>query len=261
MSILSIDLHSSKSTIRLLFHFENVTYETLDDIYCSKFSTGCNPHVLGWWPQPCDSSLQLDVGCPVIACAIPDAMLLPTYECFAEEVHEPDYDGLACPKYALRDSNPASWLAKEQKSRVCIGDRRLLLLNDEAWRCHTYTQALSQVGGCRNGGQQLVARRLWCTDHQLGCLVWWLNPAGSHERYTPKQLLSLHRKVQLAGCSLGYRLYFCVSKPSFGSRLHEVETCSRLTNGSCAMSLNSNHVVLSTMPNVFDDVDLPTVDV
>ena len=41
------------------------------------------------------------------------------------------------------------------------------------------------MGGCRNGGQQLVAGRLWCTDHQLGCLVWWLNPACSHERYTP----------------------------------------------------------------------------
>jgi hypothetical protein len=121
ISILSIDLHSSKSTIRLLFHFENVTHETLDDIYCSKFSTGCNPHVLGWRPQPCDSSLQLDVGCPVvIACAIPDAMLLPTDECFAEEVHEPNYDGLACPKYALWDSNPGSWLAKEQKSRLCF---------------------------------------------------------------------------------------------------------------------------------------------
>jgi hypothetical protein len=43
--------------------------------------------------------------------------------------------------------------------------------------------------------------------------------------------------------------------------LHEAETCSLLTNGSCAMSLNSNHVMLSTMPNVFADVGLPTVDV
>jgi hypothetical protein len=40
-----------------------------------------------------------------------------------------------------------------------------------------------------------------------------------------------------------------------------VETGSRLTNGSCAMSLNSNHVVLNTMPNVIVDVGLPTVDV
>jgi hypothetical protein len=51
-------------------------------------------------------SLQLDFGCPVvIAAAIPDAMLLPTDECFAQEVPEPVYDGLTCPKYALWDSN------------------------------------------------------------------------------------------------------------------------------------------------------------
>jgi hypothetical protein len=72
-------------------------------------------------------------------------------------------------------------------------------------------------------------------------LVWWLNPACSHERYTPKSLLTLHRKGQLAGCSLGYRLYVFVSKPSSGRRLHEAETGSRLTNGYCAMSINSNH--------------------
>jgi hypothetical protein len=102
MSILSIDLHSSKSTIRLSFHFQNVPYESLDDIYCSKFSTGCNPHMLGWRPQPCISSRQLDVGCPVvIVAAIPVAMLLPTDECFAQEVPEHVYDGLTCPKYAL----------------------------------------------------------------------------------------------------------------------------------------------------------------
>jgi hypothetical protein len=98
MSILCIDLHNSKSTIRLSFYFQNVTYESLDDIYCSKFSTGCNPHVLGSRPQPWVSSLQLDVGCPVvIAAAIPD----PTDECFAQGVPEPEYDDLTCPKYAL----------------------------------------------------------------------------------------------------------------------------------------------------------------
>jgi hypothetical protein len=59
--------------------------------------------------------------------------------------------------------------------------------------------------------------------------------------HTTKPLLSLHRKEQLAGCSLGYRLYFCVFKPSSGRRLHEAETGSRLTNGSCTMSVNSNH--------------------
>ena len=67
------------------------------------------------------SSLQLDVGCPVvIAAAIPNAMLLPTDECFAQEVPEPVYDGLTCPKYALWDSNPGSWLAKEQQSRFAL---------------------------------------------------------------------------------------------------------------------------------------------
>jgi hypothetical protein len=41
----------------------------------------------------------------------------------------------------------------------------------------------------------------------------------------------------------------------------EAETGSRLTNGSCTMSLNSNNVVLNIMPNVIIDVGLPTVDV
>jgi hypothetical protein len=58
--------------------------------------------------------------------AIPDAMLLLTDECFAQEVPEHVYDGLTCPKYALWDSKPASWLAKEQKSRLRFGGRRLL---------------------------------------------------------------------------------------------------------------------------------------
>ena len=78
----------------------------------------------------------------MIAGVIPDAMLLPTDECVAHEVPEPEYDGLACPKYALCDLNPGSWLAKEQRSRVRFVGRRLLLLNDEAWRCHLYTQVL-----------------------------------------------------------------------------------------------------------------------
>ena len=77
----------------------------------------------------------------MIAAAIPDAMLLPTDECFAQEVPELVYNGLTCPKYAIWDSNSGSWLAKKQKSRLRFGGRRLLLLNDEALRCHPYTQA------------------------------------------------------------------------------------------------------------------------
>ena len=92
----------------------------------------------------------------MIAAAIPDA----TDECFAHEVPESAYDGLTCPKYTLWDSNPGSWLVKEQKSRLRFGGRWLLLLNDEPWRFHPFTQSLLLVGGCRNGRQQLVARRL-----------------------------------------------------------------------------------------------------
>jgi hypothetical protein len=57
-------------------------------------------------------------------------MLLPTDECFAHEVPEPVYDGLTCPKYALWDSNPGSWLAKEQKSRLRFGGRQQLSQQD-----------------------------------------------------------------------------------------------------------------------------------
>ena len=76
----------------------------------------------------------------MIAAAIPDAMLPPTDKCFVQEVPEYVYDGLTCPKYALWDSNPGSWLTMEQKSWLRFGGRRLLFLNDEAWRCHPYTQ-------------------------------------------------------------------------------------------------------------------------
>ena len=82
----------------------------------------------------------------MIAAAIPDAMMVPTDECFAQEIPEPVYDGLTCLKYALWDSNPGSWLVKEQKSRLRFGGRRFLLLNDEAWRCHPYYIGLVASG-------------------------------------------------------------------------------------------------------------------
>ena len=77
----------------------------------------------------------------MIAAAIPDVMLLLTDEWLEQEVPEHAYDGLTCPKYALWDSNLGSWLVKEHKSRLPFGGRRLLVLNDEAWRC-PYTKAL-----------------------------------------------------------------------------------------------------------------------
>jgi hypothetical protein len=57
------------------------------------------------------------------------------------------------------------------------------------------------------------------------------------------------------------QVVFLCLQTLIGRRLHEAETASRLTKGSCVMSLNSNHVMLSTMPNVIVDVGLPTVDV
>jgi hypothetical protein len=63
--------------INFLRHIVRYTDTSLDDIYCSKFSTRCNnPHVLGWRPQPCVSSLQLDVGCPVVIAVPPWKLLL-----------------------------------------------------------------------------------------------------------------------------------------------------------------------------------------
>jgi hypothetical protein len=166
MSILSIDLHTSKSTIRLSFHFQNVTYESLDDICCSKFSTGCNSHVLGWRPQSCVSSLQLDVGCLSLAGHEPGfeshraylGHVRPSYTCSGtscakirqleaalhrewQQLSQHDIRRLTG---GLRHRIEAVIQAREsceRKSQLRFGGRRLLLLNDEAWRCHPYAQA------------------------------------------------------------------------------------------------------------------------
>ena len=75
----------------------------------------------------------------MIAAAILDAILIPTDEGFAQEYV---YDDPACPNYALLDSNPGSWLAKEHMSPLRFGRKRLLLLVDEAWRYTPYPDAL-----------------------------------------------------------------------------------------------------------------------
>ena len=79
----------------------------------------------------------------MITTAIPDAMLLPTDECFAKEVPEPVYDGLTqhVPNmlYGIK-IRAYGW--PRNKSRLRFGGRPLLLLNDEARRCHPYIQAL-----------------------------------------------------------------------------------------------------------------------
>jgi len=80
------------------FHLENVNFESLNDIYDSKFSIEWNRHVLGWRPQPSVSSLHTVVGyAALVAAVIPDAMLLPIEVTFVQEVQLPVHDGLACP--------------------------------------------------------------------------------------------------------------------------------------------------------------------
>jgi hypothetical protein len=107
----------------------------------------------------------------VIAAAISDAMLLPTDECFAQEVPESVYDCLTCPKY---EGSIMVW---------------------------------------------------WCISHDCK--------------------LDL---VTIQGNLTGDQYIRDVLQPV-------------VVQGFCTMSLNSNHVVLSTMPNVIIDVGLPTVNV
>ena len=87
----------------------------------------------------------------MVAAAIPDSMLLPIDLSFVLQVQLPVHNGLASPKHAPSDSNPSSWLAIEEKSRLHFEGRRLLPLNDAAWRCLPKTQVLQLMGGCRNG--------------------------------------------------------------------------------------------------------------
>jgi hypothetical protein len=191
-------------------------------------------------------------------------LMLPTDECFIQEVPEPVYDGLTCPKYALWDSNPGSWLAKEQSHGFALevgGYCSWTMRPGVVIHIHRPCTGLVASGwlskwgtttGCKTSLMYWSPVRLPCMMTKSSLQSWEIHP---------KPLLSLHRKGELAGCSLGYRLYFCVSKPSSGRGLHEAEPGSRLTNGSCTMSLNSYHVVLNTMPNVIVDIGLLTEDV
>jgi hypothetical protein len=122
---------------------------------------------------------------------------------------------------------------------------------------YCFTSVRLPVDLPRSGKPRVTSDR---DDRALQRLVRWMPFATSpvlKQHWLPNRCLStrtvrnrlksaglksrkvIHHKGQLAGCSLGYRLYFCVTKPSSGRRLHEAETDSRLTNGSCAMSLNS----------------------
>ena len=75
----------------------------------------------------------------MIADAIPDAMLLPTNECFAKEVPKPVYTMSQICSMGFKSGLMAGQVTD---SRLRLGGKRLLLLNNEAWRCNPYAQAL-----------------------------------------------------------------------------------------------------------------------
>jgi hypothetical protein len=87
-------------------------------------------------------------------------MLLPADECFAQEVPEPVYDCLTCPKYYLWDSNPGSWLAKEQKSRFRFGGRWLL----RVWKHKNTAYAPRNIQPTVPYGEGSVMV-WWCISH------------------------------------------------------------------------------------------------
>ena len=93
------------------------------------------------------------------------------------------------------------------------------------------------MGGCRNGEQQLVARRLWCTEHQLDGLIWGLIRLAVMRDTPPTHYWASTVRNSWLDVSWGIG---CI----FGSPNPHPAIGSRLTNGSCAMSLNSNHSVL-----------------
>ena len=113
------------------------------DIYCSMLSTGCNPHVHGWRPQPCVSSRQLDrrqMSCCDSYCHSWWNVAF-NWRMFCTG------GSRAC----IRWPNMSQICSMGFKSGLMAGQgtavtaslcRRLLLLNGEAWHCHPYTQAL-----------------------------------------------------------------------------------------------------------------------
>jgi hypothetical protein len=176
----------------LSFHFQDVTYESLDDIYCSNFSTGCNPNVLGWRPQPCISFLQLDVGCSVvIAAAISDAMLLPTDDCFAQDVPEPVCDGLTCPKFLNCEAQYLKWTCFTAKPGLVILWLNIYYINIFIDFYSGFLQHLE----CPNrsplrswdymvSNLVILVVSFVISKKTLGCLTFFLCVVGERSRYT-----------------------------------------------------------------------------
>ena len=113
-------------------------------------------HVLGLRSQPYISSLQSVVGCDG------DAMLLPIDISFVHYVQLRVHADLVCFKHSQSDSNSGSWLAMDEQWRLHFEGR---WSHDTASFCHPKAKVLQQVGGCRNGEQQLALRHLCYTSY------------------------------------------------------------------------------------------------
>jgi hypothetical protein len=108
-----------------------------------------------------------------------------------QEVTESVYDDLTCPKYVLWESNPGSWLAKEHKSRLRFGGRRLLLLNDEAWALSSiYTCIVASAWLPKYGTTGCKTSLMYWSPVRLPCMV-TISSWQSWEIH-PRPLLRLH---------------------------------------------------------------------
>ena len=146
--------------IRLSFHLENTNCESLND-NGSKFSIGCNLHVLGWRPQYSVLSLQLVVGCTVVvAVAILDVS-------FVHKVQLPVHDSLACQRLHWIQIRVHDWPWK----KIHGATLKVCSHCPSTMRPGVVIHRYKLVGVWRNGELQLAAKYLWCSDHQLGFLV------------------------------------------------------------------------------------------
>ena len=106
--------------------------------------------------------LQLVIACTaLVAVAIPDVS-------FVHEVQLPVHGSLACQRHASSDSNRVhDWPWKKIHGfTLKVGGHC-----PSTMRPGVVIHRYKLVGVWRNRELQLVARYLWCSDHQLGFLV------------------------------------------------------------------------------------------
>jgi hypothetical protein len=109
-------------------------------------------------------SRQLDVGYHVVmTAAIPDAMLLPTDECFAQEVPEHAYDGLTCLKGWGRHPSTRSYTWYWTLNNWC---RQVI----HKWRFESEMTIWSYL--LNYEGQYL---KWTCFTAKTGLVILWLN--------------------------------------------------------------------------------------